>query len=213
MHAPVLRDVSSIRRFLEAKNPRLPPKTDTRPTGFLEIDRLLEGGIPKGAITVLTGSSGAGRMSIAARMLAQETKAMRPVAWIDGRGTVYPPALHQAGIELSRMLMVRGVSERALYAVEQILESGAFGVVVASGLEAHLSTAGLRRVQTATEKNGASTVFLLEPHASAAVTHASVKLKVVQRAAGTQVEVEKARGELVGRRALLEQPRQQHSLR
>jgi hypothetical protein len=212
MHAPVLRDVTSIRRFLEAKNLRLPGRDDTRPTGFLEIDRLLEGGIPKNAITVLTGSSGAGRMSLVARMLSLETKAKRPVAWIDGRSTVYPPALQQAGVDLSRMLMVRDVKDRGLYAVEQILESGAFGIVVASGLESNLSPAGLRRVQTATEKNGASTVFLLEPHASAAVTHAMVKLKVVQRVSGTQVEVEKARGEMVGRRAFIEM-RQQHSLR
>lgn len=201
MNAPVLRDVESIRCYLKARAPRLPERTDGRSTGLPEIDRLLEGGLPKGAITVLTGPLGAGRMTIAARALAEETKATRPVAWVDARGTLYPPALAQAGVDLSRMLMVRGVRERGLFAVEQILESGAFGIVVASGLESHLSQAGLRRVQMASEASNATTIFVLE--ASAAVTNAALKLRVSRRAGGVQVEIEKARGELAGRRALL----------
>src|SRR5215510_4279077 len=176
MNAPVLRDVEAIRRYLKTRAPRLPEKVDGRSTGLPEIDRLLEGGLPKGAITVLTGPLGAGRMTIAARALAEETKATRPVAWVDARGTLYPPALAQAGVDLSRMLMVRGVKERGLFAVEQILESGAFGIVVATGLESHLSQAGLRRVQTASEASNATTIFVLEPHASAAVTNAALKL-------------------------------------
>jgi hypothetical protein len=214
MHAPVLRDrstairdVDSIRQYLKARAPAksiLPEKTDGRSTGIAAIDRLLEGGLPKGAITVLTGPAGTGRMTIAASALAVETRAKKPVAWVDARGTLYPPALAQAGVDLSRMLMVRGVRERALFAIEQILETGAFGLVVASGLEASLSSSGMRRVQTASEKTGASTLFVLEPHASAAITNAALKLKLVRTPSAIQIEIEKARYELVGHRASLE---------
>jgi hypothetical protein len=204
MHAPVLRDVESIRQYLKAKSPILPERTDGRSTGMPGIDRLLDGGLPKGAISVLTGPSGAGRTTIAARILAEETRSLRPVAWVDAKGTLYPPALEQAGVDLSRLLMVRGVRERGLFAVEQILESGAFGVVITTGLESCLSQAGLRRVQSASEGSGASTIFILEPHASASVTNAAIKLRVSRRGNGVQVEVEKAKGDLVGRRAVLD---------
>jgi hypothetical protein len=206
MHAPVLRDVETIRQYLKAKAPAqfsLSQRSDGRSTGIPVIDRLLDGGLPKGAITVLTGPSGAGRTTLAAQVLAEETRSMKPVAWVDARATLYPPALEQAGVDLSRMLMVRGVAERGLFAIEQILESGAFGVVIASGLEANLSQAGLRRVQSASEGSGASTILVLDPHASASVTNAALKLRVSRRGNGLQVEVEKARSELVGRRAVV----------
>lgn len=208
MHAPVLRDVESIRQYLKVQNPSLglSRAADTRATGIAQIDRLLDGGLPKGAISVLTGSSGAGRMTIAAQAIAEETRASRAVAWVDAAGTLYPPALQQAGADLSRVLMVRGVRERALFAVEQIVESGAFGLVVVSGLDS-LSQAALRRVQTASEAAGASVLLILEPHASASVTNAALKLKIARRAAGIQVEVEKSRSELVGRRTLIEAAR------
>lgn len=211
MHAPVLRDVESIRQYLKAQNPSLglSRADETRATGIPEIDRLLDGGLPKGAITVFTGSSGAGRMTIAAQAAAEETRAGRAVAWVDASGTLYPPALHQAGVDLSRVLMVRGVRERALFAAEQILASGAFGLVVVSGLDS-LSQAALRRVQTSSEGSNASAVLILESHASASVTNAALKLKIARRASGIQVEVEKSRSELVGRRTLLETPRLGH---
>jgi hypothetical protein len=204
MHA-VHRDVHALRQYLKAEAPYLPKKADVRSTGIAAIDRLLEGGIPKAAITVLTGPAGAGRMTIAARALAEETRATKPVAWVDGKGTLYPPALAQAGVDLSRLLIVRGVRERALFAIEQILESQAFGLVVASGLETNLSQLGLRRVQTAGEKANASTLFLLDPHASASITNAALKLKLTRRPTGAiQLEIEKAKADLVGHRTQLD---------
>ena len=205
MHAPVLRDVDSLRRYLKSHASATPlQRTDGRPTGLPPLDRLLEGGVPKGAITVLTGVAGTGRMSIAARLLAEETRALKPVAWVDAKKTLYPPALVQAGVDLQRLLVVRGAGQRALFAIEQIVESGAFGIVIASGIESFLSQAGLRRVQAASEAAHASTILVLEPQASALVTNAALKLRVSRRSPGLQVEVEKSRGDTIGRRAFIE---------
>lgn len=204
MNAPAVQTVEQLRRLIHARTPMATAPGAVRSSGLSELDRLLEGGFPKSALTVLTGVSGAGRMTIAARILAEETRHKRPVAWVDARGALYPPALELAGVDLKRMLMVRGSRERSLYALEQILASGAFGVVVGSGLEPFLSQAGLRRVQTATEGSGATTLLVLEPRAAENVTMAALKLRVMRRSPGIQIEVEKSKRAPLGKRMFLE---------
>lgn len=152
---------------------------------------------------MLTGLSGAGRMMIAARFLAAETRALRPVAWIDARATLYPPALALEGVTLERLLMIRGGEARSFYALQQILESGAFRGVVASGVEPWLSPTRLRRTQTATEASAVSTILILEPGAAATVASAALRLRVIRRPSGALVEVEKG-ARFAGRRTYVQ---------
>lgn len=172
-------------------------------SGIEALDGLLEGGFPKGGITVLSGPAGAGRMTLAARVVARETRAGRPAAWIDAKSSLYPPALSLAGVDLDRVLMVRGARERAFFATEQIIASGGFGVVVATGLDEWIAPARLRRLQSATEGTNTATILVLEPRAAADVQNVELKLKLARKAQGIQVEVEKHRLGALGRRALI----------
>jgi len=68
------------------------PKTirEVIPTGITQIDELLNGGIPVGAITELTGPASSGRTSIAISALAQRTREGSVCAWIDAKDSFDP---------------------------------------------------------------------------------------------------------------------------
>lgn len=204
MRTAVIQDVDGLRQYLKASAPWIAQTHAVLPSGNALLDRLLDGGFPKGALTVLTGLLGAGRMTIAAKLLARETKAGRPVAWVDAQRTLYPPALALEGVDLSRLLMVRASQSRGVFAMQQIIDSGAFSVVVASGLERELGSASVRRAQTASAGRGVSTILIVDPQTSASITHAALKLRVIRRSPGVLVEVEKSRSQLLGKRALID---------
>lgn len=193
-------DLNEIRALLRSQAPFVGERGG-RSTGAESLDRLLAGGFPKGAITVLTGLWGAGRLTIAARVAAEETRRCRPIAWIDAKGTLYPPALENLGVRSSRTLLVRGAKERSVYAAEQIIASGTFGVVVAIGLDAYLDATKARRLQTATEGTDTTTLMVLDERAAARFTNAAMKLRLTRRASAIQVQVEKDRTGAAGRSA------------
>jgi recombination protein RecA len=77
------------------------------PTGVSEVDALLEGGLPVGAITELVGAESSGRTSLALSFLASTTRTGSVGAWIDVLNTLDPESAAAAGVDLSRMLWVR----------------------------------------------------------------------------------------------------------
>jgi hypothetical protein len=164
---------SSTVEELRQRLSRSAPYLGERPT--------LSRGIPKGAITILTGDRGAGRLTFAAKIAAEETKASRPIAWIDAKGTLYPPALAAAGVELSRVLMVKSEDERVVYAAEQIVSSGAFGLVIATGLDSLLTPSRARRLQLGAEGQQVSLLLVLDPPAARRITNAALKLDISKR--------------------------------
>jgi recombination protein RecA len=76
-------------------------------TGVPEIDVLLEGGLPLGAITEMTGPECSGRTSVALSFLAQMTQAAKVCAWVDISNTLQPESAAAAGVDLARLLWVR----------------------------------------------------------------------------------------------------------
>jgi RecA/RadA recombinase len=211
--ASAIHDLDALKRFLRSRAPVIRPEKEVVASGLGALDRLLEGGFPRGAITTISGLSGTGRMTIAARVMASFTRDEHAVAWIDGKGTTYPPALALEGVDLSRLLMVRDPSggsgprksgERVIQAAHQIIDSGAFGVVVVSGLDAHLTPASMRRVQTASEGRSVCTIVLLDPRSSSTISNAELKLRVLRRSQGLVVEVDKNRNRPLHGRAFIE---------
>lgn len=78
------------------------------PFGTDTLDRVLSGGLPRGQVSEVVGPSSSGRTSLAWRALAAATLRGESVALIDTFDRFDPPTAHACGIELSRMLWVRG---------------------------------------------------------------------------------------------------------
>jgi len=79
----------------------------TQATGVESLDRLLEGGLPVGAITELVGRECSGRTSLALSLCAQITRSGRVCVWIDVSDTFHPESAAAVGIELKRLLWIR----------------------------------------------------------------------------------------------------------
>ncbi len=75
--------------------------------GIPELDALLGGGLPIGAISELVGPQGSGRTTLALAALAEMTEAGKSVAWIDTTDALDPESAAAAGVDLDRQLWVR----------------------------------------------------------------------------------------------------------
>lgn len=81
------------------------------PTGVGEVDALLEGGLPVGAITEMVGAESSGRTAAALSLLRHLTHKGKVCAWVDVSDTLSPESAAAAGIDLACLLWVRcGVS-------------------------------------------------------------------------------------------------------
>jgi recombination protein RecA len=77
------------------------------PTGVAAIDELLDGGLPIGAITEMTGPESSGRTSLALSFFARTTQEGRVGAWIDVCDALHVESAAAAGIDFSQLLWVR----------------------------------------------------------------------------------------------------------
>jgi len=104
-------EAALARRIPSALTPAQKVIRPVAPTGVAEVDALLEGGLPVGAITEMVGTESSGRTSLAFSFLAGITRAGSVSAWIDVLNTFDPESAAAAGVDLSRLLWVRcGVS-------------------------------------------------------------------------------------------------------
>ncbi|MCC7382807.1 MAG: hypothetical protein IT384_13305 [Deltaproteobacteria bacterium] len=204
MSTAAVTDLESLRQWMRTQGaPPLPRREEALPSGSDALDALIGGGFPKGGVTVLAGPSGVGRMSLAAQLLARETAKGRTGAWIDGQGTLYPPALASLGVDLTRALIVRAPDRaKALHAAEQIITSSAFSVVIASGIDEGLTPVRLRRLQSATEAARVCTLLVLQDGGRASGT--ALRLRLMRRDARVVIELERSRQGPSGGRASVE---------
>ncbi len=83
-------------------------------TGIRNVDELLDGGLPLGAITEIVGPECSGRTSLALSFVARMTQAGKVCAWIDVSNALHPESAAALGVDLDRLLWVRcGVSNPA----------------------------------------------------------------------------------------------------
>ena len=111
-----MRSSSAIREQIEAAlSHRIPSALTVKPrsirpvvaTGVSELDALLGGGMPVGAITELTGNECSGRTSVAHSFLAKVTGSGHVCAWVDVCNSLDPESAAAAGVDLKRLLWVR----------------------------------------------------------------------------------------------------------
>lgn len=180
------------------------------PTGHATLDAELPGGgWPVGTLSeVLHDGVGIGEVSVLAGALARASEGERLVMWIHPPYLPYAPGLQEAGIPLSRCVVVRPADrEDALWAAEQALKSGACGAVLLWMERFAEEYAWLRRLQMAAH-TGRSMALLYrstaaERHASPA--HLRVVLSRQQRT--LQVRIPKRRGPPLEQPLCLELPR------
>ncbi|MDR3727879.1 MAG: hypothetical protein P4K86_12635 [Terracidiphilus sp.] len=130
-------------RFPAALTPA--PKTiyEVAPTGVAALDALLEGGLPVGAISEITGPESSGRTSLTLAFMAKRTEAGQVCAWVDAGDAFDPESAAASGVSLRQLLWVRCLNEsglarakpwtrldQALRAADLLLQAGGFAAIV-----------------------------------------------------------------------------------
>jgi len=129
-------------------------------TGLEALDSGLGGGFPRGAITELISAPGHGGDWLIARALLA---ADGTCAVLDHDGSFHPPGAAAAGVDLSRLLIVReSRPKEALWALERLAREPGLRVVLAS--LPRLNDTILRRLQLAAESSG-QVLLLSRPEA------------------------------------------------
>jgi recombination protein RecA len=89
----------------------LPERLDedaVAPLDSAGLDLGLAGGLPRGQVSEVVGPASSGRTSVAWAALAAATRRGESVALVDTFDRFDPPTAHACGIDLSRLLWVRG---------------------------------------------------------------------------------------------------------
>ena len=123
-------------------------------TGVSELDTPLGGGFARGHLSEIVGPPSSGRTSTLIAALAAATNRGEVVALIDTFDNFDPVSSHAAGVDLSRMLWVRGRQsaprmaahciDQAVKAAGLVLQTERFGVVAVDFAEAPIPA--LRRL-------------------------------------------------------------------
>jgi recombination protein RecA len=100
-------ELSLEARFPAALSPAARTVRDVASTGIDVADRVLDGGLPVGAISEIVGPASSGRTSLALSFLAQHTAEGRVCAWIDVEDALDPQSAAANGVNLKQLLWVR----------------------------------------------------------------------------------------------------------
>jgi hypothetical protein len=148
--AAVLRNEierSLVDRFPAALSPAPWTIREVAATAIEAADELLEGGLPVGAISELTGPESSGRTSLALAFVARRTAEGRVCAWVDVSDAFDPESAAANGVSLCQLLWVRCRSteamekprrqerpwarlDQALRATDLLLQAGGFAAIV-----------------------------------------------------------------------------------
>ena len=94
-------------RIPSALTPAVRMVREVMPTGIEAIDAVLQGGLPVGALTEMTGPECSGRTALALSFVAQVTRAEKVCAWVDVSDALSPESAAASGVDLVRLLWVR----------------------------------------------------------------------------------------------------------
>jgi hypothetical protein len=124
------------------------------PTAVARLDACLQGGMPRGQLSEIVGARSAGRTTLLLQLLAAATRRDEIAGIVDTFDCLDVASAAAAGVELDRLLWIRGHSspaalvdrsiERALKALNLVLQAGGFGVVAIDFADAPL--AALNRI-------------------------------------------------------------------
>ncbi len=167
------------------------------PTGHAFLDRQLPGGgWPARALTeILVTQPGVGELQLVLPALARlsTNSECAWITWIAPPHLPYPPALEQAGLDLSRVLVVHPKTPcDSLWAMEQALRSGTCAAVLA-WVDA-IDDRSLRRLQLAAEAGSTWSVLFRPADAALQASPAALRLALEPEDNETWIRVVKSRG-------------------
>src|SRR5438128_5905923 len=140
-------------RTLTTSLPALDPRDEAAvaPSGVASLDARLGGGFPRGQVSEIVGPRSSGRTSLLLQLVAEATARGELVALVDALDMLDVESAAAAGIDLHRLLWVRGhvvtnpglcgdinqrALEQAIRAFTLVLQAGNFGLVVLDVAEA-----------------------------------------------------------------------------
>lgn len=178
----VERDLAN--RVPAALTPKIRQTPDLFPTGLVDLDVILGGGIPRGCITELSGETSSGKTSFALSTIGSITRSGAACAWIDINDALSPESAAAANIQLKRLLWLRMTDksrstqhmqarplsrlEQAIKATDLLLQAGGFSAIVLdmSDVQAqHTSRIPLShwyRFRLAAEQSRSALIFLTQ---------------------------------------------------
>ena len=187
-------------------------------TGLAPLDEALGGGWRRGELSELTGPASSGRTSVLVATLAAATERGEVVGLIDSLARFHPAMAAEAGVDVTRVLWVRGPSvtspierassrtteasadailRRALRAADLIVRAGGFGIVALD--LADLPMPVMRRVpasswlRLAHANEGRDTVCLLLAEAPTARSPRGWSVRLSARARWTGASAQQRR--------------------
>ncbi len=140
-----------------------------------------------GRLIEVSAAAGTAGLTAAVGLVLEAQRAGEPVAWVTPPGHgFYPPDLHDSGVDLEALVVVRAPDLRAAArAAEHLLRSGAFGLVIIDLIEVAdaprvkpLTESMLGRLVSLAGKHDAAVVCLTSKPASAPSLGSMVSLRV-----------------------------------
>jgi len=108
------------------------------PMNVAAVDDCLQGGLPRGHLSELTGPCSSGRMTLVLQLIAAATHRGEIAAFVDTFDRLDVASAASAGVDFDRLLWIRiggdqgaldRVIDRALKALNLVLQAGGFGLV------------------------------------------------------------------------------------
>jgi recombination protein RecA len=129
-----LPSLDELRARLGSTTVKLGYSKDVLALSWSGLDAILpDGGLPRGAVVELSAPhalGGATSLALAAVTAGQGRNEDAWCAWVDPEGSLHAPGVVAAGVELSRMLVVRPPRPQLGRVAVKLVASGAFDVIV-----------------------------------------------------------------------------------
>lgn len=171
---------------------RMRPAGEILPSGHAGLDaRLPGGGWPRGRLTeIVSALPGSGELAL---LLPALRDLVQPLVFIAPPWVPCPQALAAAGLDLSRLLVLRR-PDHALWAAEQCLKSGLCGAVVAWHPPGRVCARSIRRLQLAAESGRAPLFLAYRPGQQPPPGLAALRMRLQPGAAPEIVRARNASG-------------------
>lgn len=173
------------------------------------LDELLGGGVPRGQVVEVSGTSSSGKATLAFGACLRALERGQAAAWIDAGGGFWPVAAVEAGISLDRLLVVKVKGGVAALRAAHILLSSAGAVaalVVDFPPSAPVRERELVALQRLAERSSTALLFLTARPRSSPSLGAAVALRLhTERRTGGRVRIEVLRNKQGASHRLIEE--------